>query len=56
MIDFSQLGMNSNQKPINPRDIFMRLSQKTANINIQEMYKGKFGNNGLSKGIIRIQL
>lgn len=30
MIDFSQLGMNSNQKPINPRDIFMRLSQKTA--------------------------
>ncbi len=29
MIDFSQLGMNSNQKPINPRDIFMRLSQKT---------------------------
>lgn len=30
MIDFSQLGMNSNQTPINPRDIFMRLSQKTA--------------------------
>lgn len=30
MIDFSQLGINSNQKPINPRDIFMRLSQKTA--------------------------
>lgn len=30
MIDFSQLGMSSNQKNINPRDIFMRLSQKTA--------------------------
>ena len=30
MIDFSQLGMNSNQKPIKPRDIFMRLSQKNA--------------------------
>lgn len=30
MIDFSQLGMNSNQKTINPRDIFMKLSQKNA--------------------------
>ena len=28
MIDFSQLGMNTNQKTINPRDIFMKLSQK----------------------------
>lgn len=30
MIDFSQLGMNSNQNSINPRDIFMKLSKKTA--------------------------
>lgn len=36
MIDFSQLGMNSNQTPINPRDIFMRLSQKNCSISISK--------------------
>ena len=30
MIDFSRLRMNSNQKTINPRDIFMSLSRKNA--------------------------
>lgn len=30
MIDFTQLGMNSKQRQINPRDIFMGLTKKTA--------------------------
>lgn len=29
MIDFTQLGLNSLQKQINPRDIFMGLSNKS---------------------------
>ena len=29
MIDFAQLGLNSFQKQINPRDIFMGLSNKS---------------------------
>lgn len=29
MIDFTQLGMSTNQKQINPRDIFMGLTKKT---------------------------
>lgn len=29
MIDFSQLGLNTLQKPINPRDIFMGLTKKS---------------------------
>lgn len=30
MIDFSQLGLNTMPKPVNPRDIFMGLTQKNA--------------------------
>ena len=56
MIDFSRLRMNSNQKTINPRDIFMSLSRKNAKYNIQEMFKERFGNSGLNKEIIKIQL
>ena len=56
MIDFTQLGLNTFQKQINPRDIFMRLTNKTENISIQEMCKAKFGSNGLSREIIEIQL
>lgn len=29
MIDFTQLGLNTFQKQINPRDIFMGLTNKT---------------------------
>ena len=50
MIDFTQLGLNSLQKQINPRDIFMGLS----NNNIHGMFKEKFGNNGLNKEMIEI--
>ena len=48
MIDFTQLGLNTFQKQINPRDIFMGLTNKT------EKYQnasGEFGAKMLTKVI-----
>lgn len=54
MIDFTQLGLNSLQKQINPRDIFMGLSNKSKKYQYPRMFKEKFGNNGLNKEMIEI--